>query len=189
MFTGRLPHELDVKWNTPLRTDFPTLAEYLGSQGYATAGFVANTQYCSYDTGWTAASRITKTTSLISSTSGPCGWPCSSNAPGTGVSKAGYVAQPEPVPTLYSIGSWPPIERMPAAMNREFLDWLSHRQGAATALLRLSQLLRCPCALPAPEGTRFRFGPGPRTVADFLVLVELWKAIDKLKAEPALYQT
>ena len=27
------------------------LAEYLGSHGYATAGFVANAQYCSYDTG------------------------------------------------------------------------------------------------------------------------------------------
>ena len=51
MFTGRWPHELAVKWMTPLRTKFPTLAEYLGSHGYATAGFVANTLYCSYDTG------------------------------------------------------------------------------------------------------------------------------------------
>ena len=51
MFTGRWPHELNVNWNAPLRTSFPTLAEYLGSHGYATAGFVANTQYCSYDTG------------------------------------------------------------------------------------------------------------------------------------------
>jgi arylsulfatase A-like enzyme len=51
MFTGRLPHELGVEWNTPLRAKFPTLAEYLGSHGYATAGFAANTLYCSYDTG------------------------------------------------------------------------------------------------------------------------------------------
>ena len=51
MFTGRLPHELGVKWLTPLQPGFPTLAEYLGSRGYATAGFVANTQYCSSDTG------------------------------------------------------------------------------------------------------------------------------------------
>ena len=51
MFTGRWPHELDVKWMTPLTVKFPTLAEYLGSHGYATAGFVANTDYCSYDTG------------------------------------------------------------------------------------------------------------------------------------------
>ena len=51
LFTGRWPHELDVKWMTPLRGNFPMLAEYLGSHGYATAGFVGNTLYCSYDTG------------------------------------------------------------------------------------------------------------------------------------------
>ena len=51
MFTGRWPHELDVNWHTPLGTKFPTLAEYLGSRGYATAGFVANVHYCSYEFG------------------------------------------------------------------------------------------------------------------------------------------
>ena len=51
LFTGRWPHELDVSWKTPLGTKFPTLAEYLGSRGYATAGFVANVQYCSYEFG------------------------------------------------------------------------------------------------------------------------------------------
>ncbi len=51
MFTGRWPHELGVEWMTPLRGKFPTLAEYLGSRGYATAGFASNTLFCSYDTG------------------------------------------------------------------------------------------------------------------------------------------
>src|SRR5262249_713646 len=51
MFTGRLPHELGVEWKAPLRAKFTTLAEYLGSHGYATAGFAANTLFCSYDTG------------------------------------------------------------------------------------------------------------------------------------------
>ena len=51
LFSGRWPHELGVKWLTPLRGNFPTLAEYLGSRGYATAGFVANKLYCSYETG------------------------------------------------------------------------------------------------------------------------------------------
>ncbi len=51
LLTGRWPHELGVEWMTPLRGTFPTLAEYLGSHGYATAGFVANTLFCSYDTG------------------------------------------------------------------------------------------------------------------------------------------
>jgi arylsulfatase A-like enzyme len=51
MFTGRWPHELSVGWDRPLDRSSPTLAEFLEDRGYATAGFVANTTYCSYETG------------------------------------------------------------------------------------------------------------------------------------------
>jgi len=51
MFTGRWPHELSVGWKTPLDGAYPTLAEFLGSRGYATAGFVANYAYCGSDSG------------------------------------------------------------------------------------------------------------------------------------------
>ena len=50
-FTGRWPRELGMRWVSPLGPGFPTLAEYVGSHGYATAGFVANTLLCSYETG------------------------------------------------------------------------------------------------------------------------------------------
>ncbi len=51
MFTGRWPHELSAGWLTPLDGTFPTLAEFLGSRGYATAGFVANYSYCASGSG------------------------------------------------------------------------------------------------------------------------------------------
>jgi arylsulfatase A-like enzyme len=51
LFTGRWPHEVGVGWTSPLRPDVPTLAEYLGSRGYDTAGFVANLEYCGRETG------------------------------------------------------------------------------------------------------------------------------------------
>jgi arylsulfatase A-like enzyme len=51
MFTGRWPHELSASWRTPLDRTYPTLAEFLSLHGYATAGFVANTQYCARDSG------------------------------------------------------------------------------------------------------------------------------------------
>ena len=51
MFTGRWLHELSVGWFTPLDQKHPTLAEFLGDRGYATAGFVANTYYCGTDSG------------------------------------------------------------------------------------------------------------------------------------------
>jgi arylsulfatase A-like enzyme len=51
LFTGRWPHELGVGWKSPLRSDVPTLAEYLTSHGYDTAGFAANLDYCNRETG------------------------------------------------------------------------------------------------------------------------------------------
>jgi arylsulfatase A-like enzyme len=51
MLTGRWPHELGVNWKTPVRDGVPTLAGYLASHGYSTAGFVANLDYCSRETG------------------------------------------------------------------------------------------------------------------------------------------
>ena len=51
LFTGRWPHELGVDWKSPLKDGTPTLAEYLGAHGYDTAGFVANLDYCSRETG------------------------------------------------------------------------------------------------------------------------------------------
>lgn len=51
MFTGRYPHETSAGWSTPLDGTFPTLAERLGLQGYATAGVAANLRYCSYEFG------------------------------------------------------------------------------------------------------------------------------------------
>jgi arylsulfatase A-like enzyme len=47
MFTGRWPYELSARPDRPLDAAFPTLAEYLRDHGYATAGFAANTYFCS----------------------------------------------------------------------------------------------------------------------------------------------
>jgi len=51
MLTGRWPHEVSADWNLPLDEQFPTLAELLREQGYATAAFVANYSYTMPETG------------------------------------------------------------------------------------------------------------------------------------------
>jgi arylsulfatase A-like enzyme len=51
LFTGRWPHELGVGWKSPVRKDIPTVAEYLAAHGYDTAGFAANLEYCTRETG------------------------------------------------------------------------------------------------------------------------------------------
>lgn len=51
LFTGHYPFECSTDWDKPLDGRYPTLAEILGANGYATAGFVANTFGCGYETG------------------------------------------------------------------------------------------------------------------------------------------
>jgi len=51
MFTGRFPHELSIDWEAALDTQQPTLAEVLSEHGYVTAGFIANTERCSFESG------------------------------------------------------------------------------------------------------------------------------------------
>lgn len=48
LFTGKWPHELGVGWAKPMPGTHLTLAERLGSLGWATAGFAANTVYASW---------------------------------------------------------------------------------------------------------------------------------------------
>ena len=49
--TGQWPYKLNSQWNHVLDCPDPTLAEYLTRRGYQTAGFAANTNYLSYETG------------------------------------------------------------------------------------------------------------------------------------------
>ncbi len=51
MFTGRFPHELSGDWMVPIDDTHPTLAEALGTRGYLTAGFIANTTFCGAEFG------------------------------------------------------------------------------------------------------------------------------------------
>ena len=50
-FTGEWPYKLNSQWKFHLDESYPTLAGYLASRGYQTAGFAANTNCCSYESG------------------------------------------------------------------------------------------------------------------------------------------
>ena len=51
LFTGRWPYQLNSHRHLVLDAPCPTLAEFLAARGYLTAGFAANTSYCSYESG------------------------------------------------------------------------------------------------------------------------------------------
>lgn len=51
MFTGRWHHELSADYTVPLDGSYPTIAEILQADGYATGAVVANLRYCGYESG------------------------------------------------------------------------------------------------------------------------------------------
>jgi arylsulfatase A-like enzyme len=53
MFTGRYPTSLSTDYKIPLDGADSTLAEVLAARGYATAGFVGNVWYTSWESGLT----------------------------------------------------------------------------------------------------------------------------------------
>ncbi|HZW29908.1 MAG TPA: sulfatase-like hydrolase/transferase [Isosphaeraceae bacterium] len=192
LFTGRWPHELDVQWVTPLRGQFPTLAAYLGSRGYATAGFVANTEYCSSDTGLDrgfthyedyvldfAHLRPVRTATLVER-----GW--------TAVATLSLLLRDRLTPgqplhaRVQSLIQWllAPSRKDAGSINREFLDWLANRPEPGRPFFAFLNYFDAHTPYLPPEGAGFRFGPGPRTLADYTLLVEQWKTIDKASLIP-----
>jgi arylsulfatase A-like enzyme len=180
IFTGRLPHEMSVNWKSSLNHGFPTLAEYLGSHGYATAGFVANTQYCSYDTGLDRG--FTRYDDYIADAGHlrPLRTALLFQRAWDGISRLALML---PNSRYGSVFRWfLATDRKDAGLiNREFVTWLYYRQDQRRPFFAFLNYYDAHAPYLRPEGTRSRFGPGPRSLTDFLVLVEQWKEIDKLK--------
>jgi arylsulfatase A-like enzyme len=198
LFTGRWPHELGVKWMTPLRDGFPTLAGYLGANGYATAGFVANTLYCSYDTGLDRGfahyedyvldpgrPRALRTALLLDRL-----WAGAADF-GLSLSRNLDVGPFRPwlesgMRLLLDTG-----RKDAATISREFLAWLSRRDDPRRPFFAFLNYFDAHAPYLPPEGSGFRFGPGPQTDADFLLLNEFWNTVDKSRLAPryrALFQ-
>lgn len=51
MLTGKLPHEMNVRWYKAIKPKFATLPEVLQQRGYETSGFAANLLFCSKEYG------------------------------------------------------------------------------------------------------------------------------------------
>ena len=192
MFTGRWPFELGIKWLAPMGDRFPTLAEYLGSRGYATAGFVANTFYCSFDTGLNRGfthyedydlDRLGafRTAELVSLTVKIVGALCQ---------RLGETFDLGPFRALqtYAVGQLEVADKKFAgAVNREFLDWLSRRREPDRPFFAFLNYFDAHSRYLLPRGEEYRFGLKPLIQADFQ-LFHGWYEIDKTQL-PRRYRT
>ena len=134
MFTGRWMHELSVGWLNPLDRDASDAGRVPRAQGYATAGFIANTTYCASDSGLGRGfthyedfifPELTAFKTAVAGQSGPGRRAVDRAACLKAVASFGDRCVP-----WISLRHASRHDRKGAAtVNREFLDWLASRHS------------------------------------------------------------
>jgi arylsulfatase A-like enzyme len=186
-FTGRWPHELGVQWVTPLRGDFPMLAEYLASHGYSTAGFVANAGYCSYDTGLSVG--FTHYEDYVLERLGPLRTAVLIDS---AVKTVLELTRPFQNGIVQTLRDWMSdlffsAERKSAArVNREFVDWLDRRPEPSRPFFVFLNFLDAHTPYLLPPGSQHRFGPQTGPADDDMEVLTRWSFIDKANLAPKI---
>lgn len=153
MFTGQWHHRLSVGWDRSLDGKHPTLAEYLGKQGYETGGFVGNIFYCNrqygldrgfahyedyYENQTVSAFEILRSSSL-----GQCLLPL-----------VGYSVR---------VGFAEVYQRKTAELlNRDLLNWLTARPGNRPFFAFVNYYdAHAPCVVPKSSPNHFGHSKRP----------------------------
>ncbi len=184
LFTARWPHELDIRWLHPMPGGVPTLAEYLGSLGYATAGFVGNTFYCAYDSGLdrgfaeyhdyvlTAIEAI-RTVYLLDAA-------LDAIAPLEPALDRWLSIGLGSVMADRSVRQLTHTDRKNAGIvNRQLLDWLDRRRESRRPFFAFVNYVDAHAPYVLPPEADYRFGPGPATDDDYMFLLDVWLNVDK----------
>ena len=185
---GRWLHELSVGWLTPLDGTYPTVAEFLGERGYATAGFIANTYYCASGSG--LARGFTRYHDFI--------FPeLTALKTAVLVSRALEVTEVMVYFTedwLQSTGLFSYVERVwrsfdndrkrAVTVNRELIRWLSERNGSDRPFFAFLNYFDAHYPYQLPTGRLHRFGVEP-TDKHQRFLIQQWRDIDKSTLAPA----
>jgi arylsulfatase A-like enzyme len=188
MFTGRSLHELAAGWQTPLDGAQPTLAEFLGGRGYATAGFAANYEYCARDSGlargfthyedfWFPALTCFKMAALVSR---PI---------------AGMQSVEDFLESQLEISRFRPImkyvgllldtnRKWAPEINRELLEWLSNRDRPERQFFAFLNFYDAHSPYHLAPGRPYRFGAVPDD-ARLRKLIQKWDTLDKQHLTPA----
>jgi arylsulfatase A-like enzyme len=187
MFTGRWPHELSAGWLTPMDGTYPTLAEFVGSRGYTTAGFIANTSYCGADSGLARGfteyqdytfPRLTafKATVLV-------------DRPLEGIRAIESFLED----WLDFDGLGPAVDQLwrlfkidrkeTPEVNRAFLDWLSRRRRPERPFFAFLNFFEAHHPYQLAEKAIHRFGARPRTRME-QTLIRDWRLLIQKRPSP-----
>jgi arylsulfatase A-like enzyme len=187
MFTWRWLHELSVGWVTPLDRTHPTLAEFLGDRGYATAGFVANTTYCAADSGLDRG--FTRYQDFIFPELTALKTAVLVKRALNGFQTLVYLTED----WLEPAGLLPLVQRLwrsldtdrkgAAAVNRELLDWLARRTDPERPFFAFLNYFDAQYPYQLPTGRLHRFGVEP-TDNHHRILIQHWWELDKATVSP-----
>jgi arylsulfatase A-like enzyme len=166
--TGQWASSLNAGWPPTLDPDYPTLAGFLTSRGYLTAGFAANTYWCSYESGMDRGfvhyeDYPVDPTTILGST-----------VPGRWI-RENVLNRRGP----YGLKWIRAQSRDAEGINRAFLDWLS-RQGRRRPFFAFLNYLDAHEPFIPPEDETSRFGLRPQSPSDSRMLLE-YRDRDKLQ--------
>jgi arylsulfatase A-like enzyme len=187
MFTGRWLHELSAGWLTPLDNAQPALAEFLSAQGYATAGFVANSTYAGSDSG------LGRGFTRYEDFSFP-GLTASKTAVMVNRVMLAIQSTADFLEDRQELIRWRPIvqrvlglflsDRKPAAtVNRELLDWLTHRAQPERPFFVFLNYMDAHYPYLLPAGRMHRFGGAPIDKGQ-RAMIQKWADLDKSLLSP-----
>ncbi len=181
-FTGRWPHELGVNWLIPIQSHFPTLAEYLENHGYATAGFVANAGYCSYETGLSRG--FTHFEDYILARLGTLRGACLFDA---ALKSFGHLTLPLDFGVIHQFRAnvsdlfFTPERKTAARINHDFLHWFDQRPEPDRPFFVFLNYLDTHTPYLLPPEARPRFGMNPRSRQDYVDVMMEWGSLNKQK--------
>jgi arylsulfatase A-like enzyme len=187
-FSGRWPHELHVEWETPIPTNYPMLAEYLGAHGYATAGFVGNAGYCSYDTGLDRG--FTHYEDYLLEKLAPLRTAALFEELRKTVVALLFMGLRSDAGLLHSaketVATWSGSElrRDAGSVSRGFLNWLDHRSDPSRPFFVFLNYCDAHTPYKLPVHVTPRFSRSPQTPAELGAIYDDWSFIDKLQLAP-----
>ena len=156
-------------WQPTLDPAYPTLAEFLASSGYLTAGFAANTYWCSYESGMDRGFahyedyRLTPQTMLAS------------------IMPGRFILESLFHPIDSSSAKWIRSQSRDAgAINRSFLEWLTREGRRGRPFFAFLNYIDAHEPFLVPREADVHFGRRPESSSDYAMLLEYWDR-DKLK--------
>jgi arylsulfatase A-like enzyme len=156
--TGQWPYKLNSQRDHVLDSPDPTLAEYLTRRGYQTAGFAANTNYLSYETGLDRGFTHFEDYPLTL-------WSFfARTAPGHWILQK-ILSQID----LYNLKWFLTRSRDAHEINDAFLDWLPRRRPDRPFFAFLNYFDAHAPYVPPPRHP-VRFGIAPKTADDYRLL-------------------